>query len=101
MLGLRTRENSKFLNFWEIVQKSANSIGKVFFLDCGEGNCFVDDNIECENLTGWLIDKNLADEFEKIFNASKHINDQWSDFLAFVSWKRTGVNNIEVTFEML
>lgn len=101
MVGLRTQEDSKFLNFWEIVQKSANSIGKVFFLDCGEGNCFEDNNIECENLTGWLIDIQKANEFEKVFNSDEHINDKWSDFLAFASWKKDSKNNIKVTFEML
>lgn len=32
MQGLRTRENPKFLNFFEQVQKEAAAIGCVFFL---------------------------------------------------------------------
>ena len=101
MVGLRTQENSKFLNFWCIVQKSAHLIGKTFFLDCGEGNCFEDDNIECENLRGWLIDTEKAKEFEKSFNTFSDIDEEWSDFLAFATWHKASDNKICVTFELL
>lgn len=75
--------------------------GKYFFLDCGEENCFEDDNIECENLTGWLIDIDKSNEFEVIFKSFSNIDDVWDDYLAFVAWHKNDDNNISVTFEWL
>ncbi len=76
-------------------------MGKIFFLDCGEENCFEDDNIECENLTGWLIDIDKSNEFEVIFKSFSNIDDVWNDYLAFVAWHKNDDNNISVTFEWL
>lgn len=76
-------------------------MGKIFFLDCGEENCFEDDNIECENLTGWLIDIDKSNEFEVIFKSFSNIDDVWDDYLAFVAWHKNDDNNISVTFEWL
>lgn len=76
-------------------------MGKIFFLDCGEENCFENDNIECENLTGWLIDIDKSNEFEVIFKSFSNIDDAWDDYLAFVAWHKNDDNNISVTFEWL
>lgn len=76
-------------------------MGRIFFLDCGEENCFEDDNIECENLTGWLIDIDKSNEFEVIFKSFSNIDDVWDDYLAFVTWHKNDDNNISVTFEWL
>lgn len=75
--------------------------GENIFLDCREGNCFEDDNIECENLTGWLIDIDKSNEFEVIFKSFSNIDDVWDDYLAFVAWHKNDDNNISVTFEWL
>lgn len=75
--------------------------GENIFLDCGEENCFEDDNIECENLTGWLIDIDKSNEFEVIFKSFTNIDDAWDDYLAFVAWHKNDDNNISVTFEWL
>lgn len=75
--------------------------GENIFLDCGEENCFEDDNIECENLTGWLIDIDKSNEFEVIFKSFSNIDDVWNDYLAFVAWHKNDDNNISVTFEWL
>lgn len=73
--------------------------GENIFLDCGEENCFEDDNIECENLTGWLIDIDKSNEFEVIFKSFSNIDDVWDDYLAFVAWHKNDDNNISATFE--
>ena len=86
MLGLRTQENDKFLNFWTIVQVKANSMNMSFFLDCGEGNDFENDNIECENLTGWLIPNNKVEEFNKCF-LKDDIGDEWADNIVIAKWR--------------
>lgn len=98
MVGLRTQENSKFLEFWKIVQGSANSLGKTFFLDCGEGNEYEDNCIECENLSGWLIANDAVNKFKKIFNSKEPIGEEWEDSVAFVSWEKVN-GKIKVKFE--
>lgn len=100
MVGLRTQENSKFLKFWSIVQAAASKIGKTFFLDCGEGNEYEDDKIECETLSGWLIDNNKVNEFEKLFVNQEPIGEEWQDFTVFVDWKKEN-GEIKVKFDFL
>ena len=56
--GLRTQENSKFLNFWKIVQEEASKRNSVFFLDSGEGN-----EIETPEINPY----NIANDVQKGF----------------------------------
>ena len=90
MVGLRTQENVKFTAFFRVVQKAADSMGKVFFPDCGEGNQFEDETIECEDLSGRLVDRKDAEEFEKVFASNEEIPEKWDDFGTFVSWESNG-----------
>ena len=98
MVGLRTQENSKFLVFFRFVQKAAGDMGKVFFLDCGEGNQFEDEEMECEDLSGWLVDQEEADEFKKVFDMNEDIPKKWDDYGTFVSWKFVG-GQFEISFD--
>ncbi len=98
MLGLRTQENSKFLKFWNIVQEKAREHNKTFFLDCGEGNVYENQEIECENLSGWLIPDDKLEDFQKIFTTNSSISDEWENTITFVSWSLKN-GNIIVEFE--
>ncbi|MCI8387033.1 MAG: hypothetical protein HFE63_01020 [Clostridiales bacterium] len=89
MMGIRTLENDKFLQFFKLVQDKADSMNMVFFLFCGEGHSFEDDNLEGENLSGWLIPKDRADEFNQKFIEYDSDLDDWDDFFAFAEWKRS------------
>lgn len=100
MVGLRTQENSKFLKFWSLIQDEASKLGKTFFLDCGEGNEYKDNEIECETLSGWLIDNNRADEFEQLFINREPIGEEWQGFVVFVDWKKEN-GKIKVEFDLL
>lgn len=82
MLGLRTQETSKFISFFELVQKKAAEKGSVFFLDSGDGNEFETETMEGENLQGWLIPLSKVDEFERIWK--EHAEDD--DFVEFFCW---------------
>jgi len=86
MIGLRTEENNKFLKYWNIIQKKAREQNKTFFLDCGEGNMFEDHEIECEDLSGWLIPDDKLTKFQKIFLSDSAITDEWEDYIVFVAW---------------
>ena len=85
MRGLRTQEGSKFEKFFEIVQKTAEKHGFVFFLDSGDGHDIVTDEFEGENLQGWIIPKEKANEFETQFNKFSN-SEEWDDFYGFAVW---------------
>ena len=97
MIGLRTQESDKFLRFWEIVQEKAAEMGKTFFLDCGDGNNYEDDKLECENLTGWLVDNEQTKIFEEVFLSGEPIGDEWSDKIVSLEWEKAR-DLVEVTF---
>ena len=97
MKGLRTKEDSKFIEFFKIVQKRAEETGNVNFLDTGEGHDLITDELDCEDLSGWLIPDSKAKEFEKDF-----INwqtDAWWDFYAFANWEIKD-DKIVIVFEI-
>ena len=86
MRGLKTQETSKFLNFFSIVQNTANKKECVFFLDAGDGNNLETEIFEFENLMGWLIPNDKADEFEKAWKEND-VSDDWSDFYVWANWE--------------
>lgn len=83
MRGLRTQENTKFKNFFSLVQQKAYENKKVFFLDSGQGNEFSTDTIEGEDLCGWLIPEKDVSVFEKKWKAFKAL-DEWEDYFVYV-----------------
>lgn len=67
IVGLKGRhdlEDEQFVNFFLLVQAKANEQGKIFYLDCGEGNITLIGNALAMDLSGWLIDQSDAQEFE-------------------------------------
>lgn len=95
MQGLRTQENEKFNKFWNIVQKEAKSQGKKFFCDCGEGREFFLEDIEGEDLRGWLIPMDKADEFQPEWE-NDNVSDKWIDNIFWTEWKDTdGIISVE------
>lgn len=72
MRGVRTQENNKFLKYWKRVQETAKTKGFVFFLESGDGRDFYRDDIEGEDLGGWLVPIEYADEFELLWQNDTH-----------------------------
>ena len=97
MQGLRTQESAKFVAFFEIVQNLANRHKKVFFLDAGLGREVAKKEYEGENLQGWLIPMEKADEFEKQFSAFEN-GEEWDDFYAFLEWEELN-GDVKIFFE--
>lgn len=97
--GLRTKENEKFLNFWKIVQEEASKLDSVFFLDSGEGNEIETNEINAEDLSGWLIPKNQANEFDSLYKSFNNeiISKSFDDFYKIASWQKKD-NSFSVTF---
>lgn len=99
MLGLKTQESYKFLNFMEIVQQKAKDFDSIFFLDAGDGNDFIFNDIEGENLTGWLIPNTKINEFRTVWELD-NVDDKWVEFFCFVIWKQEN-SKLTVSFEFV
>jgi hypothetical protein len=97
MQGLKTHETPKFLRFWSIVQKEAQENNNVFFLECGEGRDFEDEDMECEDLRGWLIPVSLVPQFQDEWEKDS-VSDDWIDYIRWAEWKHVG-NEIAVIFQ--
>lgn len=95
MKGLKTQESEKFNNFWKIVQAKAASQGKVFFADCGEGRDFTLDNMEGEDMRGWLISEAQVEEFQVEWEKGR-VSDKWIDDIYWAEWNiQDGILSIE------
>ena len=86
MRGLKTQEGNSFVAFFKLVQSEAQKKNSVFFLECGEGNDFSGDNIEGEDLRGWLIPAKQADEFEREW-LDGDPSSKWENCIAWALWK--------------
>lgn len=95
MRGLRTQESSKFEAFFSIVQDVAGKDGKVFFLDAGDGNEFDNNDMEGENMFGWLVPEDKADKFEEEFQDFADLSE-WDDFYVSASCNFTEL--LEIVF---
>lgn len=98
MLGLRTQETNKFIRFFSIVQEFALKQGKTFFLDAGNGNDIELEDIEGENLQGWLISKDRCKEFDKEFSGDTINDAKWGDFFCFAEW---GLDNNSILIKFI
>lgn len=99
MRGLRTQEDKKFIKFFSMVQDAAKEKNCVFFGNSGEGNEIITPEFEGEDLFGWLIPEEMADEFEKEFMAF-HVSTKWEQFYMFANWYRDQDNQgIRIVFE--
>ena len=99
MRGLRTQESDSFQKFFAIVQKAADEIGCIFFLDTGEGREFNISGIKGEDLSGWLLPKDKADGFEKVWKQFKTIpSDEDDAFYRFANWSDTETGQVAITF---
>lgn len=85
MRGLKTQEGNDFIAFFKLVQEEAKKRHSVFFLECGEGNDFSADNIEGEDLRGWLIPEKQADQFERIWLHGVP-GEEWAHNIAWALW---------------
>ena len=85
MRGLKYPESEKFENFFTLVQSTMHKSNCVFFLDAGEGNEFETEDLEGENLLGWVVPISKADEFEAKWLAGECM-DEYCDHYYLVEW---------------
>lgn len=93
--------DERFLRFFSIVQEVAAARGGVFFLDCGEGHDLITDEIDCEDLSGWLIKEADIAEFEPLWFARRfsELPDKFDTDMVVARWSGTGPDDIEVDFD--
>ena len=88
MRGLKTQETPKFVKFFsEVVQREAMRQGSIFFLEAGDGREFENEEIEGEDLQGWLVPLQMADQFEKRWREGV-IEEKWMEFFCWAIWKK-------------
>lgn len=94
---VRGQENEKFEKFFSYVRNEADKRNCVFFVDCGEGRELFTDELDGEDLSGWLIPKVEADTFEKEFKTND-VSEKWNDFVCFAIWEQIG-EKVEIEFK--
>lgn len=97
MRELRTQEGNKFKKFFEIVRKEAGKRKSVFFVDCGEGREVFTEDMEGEDLSGWLVPEDKADAFQAEFDTGD-VSEKWNDYVFFAIWKKEE-DGIAIAFE--
>ena len=97
MRGIRTQENAKFNLFFALIQEEAKKHDALFFADAGDGNDFENAEMEGENMMGWLIPHEKAEEFEPVWKASD-VDDDWTDFFRWAVWSEED-GKITIHFE--
>lgn len=91
----------EFEPFWSMVQAQAQRAGGVFFLNCGEGREFETEDMEGEDLFGWLIPAGRAEEFQREWEGAQSpldVGDEWSGYLTYVVWSAEG-GTVSVRFQ--
>lgn len=93
------QDTEKFERFFELVQREANKRNSVFFVNAGDGHEADIDTLTCEDLSGWLIPKERADEFEKIWVKENADTSKWDEeFFCFAVWT-ANEETVEISFE--
>ncbi len=90
------RREDKFLDF---VKEQALKMGKVFFINSGEGRDEIVGDMYVEDLSGWLIDKKDEKEFEEQWkNGIDNISSIFDKNFVFVIWRKDN-NKIQIEFK--
>lgn len=100
VLGIKfesTASEAKFVRFFSIVQDAAAKMGKVFFLDAGDGRELITDGVDGEDLSGWLVDKSDIEAFKPGWLAGM-VDDRFDDDYAFAEWHVNDDGSITITF---
>ena len=72
-----------------MIQDEAKKHDSVFFAFAGEGHDLIRLDIECEDMSGWLIPNTKVKEFEKLWekdNSMVFLKD-WADYFIWAVWE--------------
>lgn len=88
----------KFDVFMEIVQNEAKKKDSRFFISSGEGHELITETMEGEDLFGWLIPLDRAEEFISEKSGNEFDEEKWEKFETFAIWKLEN-ENVSVSFQ--
>lgn len=96
MKGVIFLNEEPYINF---VLKEADKKGKIFIIDSGEGNDFIDEKTGwyVEDFSGWLIQKNQVDLFLKT-RTDNNAYEVFGDDYVFAKWIKNGDLSLTVEF---
>ena len=89
-----TDEYVEFVN-----QEAIRQTGKYFFLDSGEGREITDSDKGwlVEDLSGWLIEKSMIDNFASLTRHDQYKHEDVD--LVFAIWERDSNNTLKINFK--
>lgn len=88
-------------NYWDLIVKEAKWKGGEFFFYAEEGREFVLRDMECADISGWLIPFSLADEFrnELAERDADEIDPKWQEYFKKAVWDNSSGYSVTVHFE--
>ena len=100
MRGLRTQESDKFCRFFQLIQDEASKQNAVFFAFAGEGRDINLPDMEGEDMSGWLIPQDKADEFEAAWTVDNSMVTlkRWGTFFTWAVWEEHE-GKVSISFE--
>ena len=86
--GLKSKESEKFNRYFALIQKAASELNSVFYAHAGDGNDFETDELEGEEVMGWLIPADKSEEFEPIWAENESLLDEdWTEYFVWAVWE--------------
>lgn len=94
----------KFNKYFELIQQEAAKQDKRFFMDTGEGREHITDEMEMEDISGWLVPVELKEEFADYWmlegNPHNNLPDKWDiPFYRFALWSIDDMGKVQVEFK--
>lgn len=88
-------------NYWDLIVKEAKWKGGEFFFYAGEGRELKLRNMECEDVSGWLIPFSLAEEFrnELAEKDADEIDPKWQKYFKKAVWDNPSGYSVTIKFE--
>lgn len=84
--------------FFDLVQKAAKEQGARFFISSGEGRELETGQLEGEDLSGWLVPLNKANDFfNDLRNDEAEAAAKWGEFFTFAEWAQHG-DSVSIAF---
>lgn len=88
-------------NYWDLIVKEAKWKGGEFFFYTEEGRELTLPNMECEDISGWLIPNSLAEEFRNEFaeKDADEIDPKWNKYFKKAVWDNSSGYGVTIKFE--
>ena len=89
----------KEINFFNLLQYSAKEHNAQFFIDTSEGHDLETPDLYCEDMSGWLIPLDKAEEFfADVQMGDENSLDKWQQFFVFARWLESD-EGIKIEFD--